>query len=537
MNLNLYGFGPPDARQWIIVDCGVTFGDASTPGVDIILPDPSFIVERRDDLLAIVLTHAHEDHMGAVARLWPQLKAPIYATPFTAWLMRDRLKEAGLLGTAKVHDIPLDARLTLGPFDLQLITITHSIPEPNGIAIRTPEGLVLHTGDWKIDPEPLIGRSTDQEAIEAVGREGVLAMVCDSTNVFVDGEAGSEADVREELIKVVGEQRGRVAVAAFASNVARLESAMVAARENDRHVALVGRSMHRMVAAARAVGLLKNLDDVIDEDEAGFLPPEKVLYLCTGSQGEPRAALTRIAHGAHRSVSLGDGDTVLFSSRVIPGNELAINALQNTLAERGVTVITDRQRPIHVSGHPCRDELRRMYQWARPRVAVPVHGEPRHLREHAAYAKSLQVPEAVVPFNGSMIRLAPGPVEIVDEAPAGRLHLDGDFLVPADGEALRERKRVAFNGVISVALAVDERGKVVSGPDVRARGLPEDEMDDLDAFLDDAAGEAEDAYGKLKRAAKGDDAAVEDAVVRAVRKLAQETFDKRPLVDAIILRV
>ncbi len=537
MNLNLYGFGPPDARQWIIVDCGVTFGDASTPGVDIILPDPSFIVERRDDLLAIVLTHAHEDHMGAVARLWPQLKAPIYATPFTAWLMRDRLKEAGLLGTAKVHDIPLDARLQLGPFDLQLITITHSIPEPNGIAIRTPAGLVLHTGDWKIDPEPLIGRSTDQEAIEAVGREGVLAMVCDSTNVFVEGEAGSEADVRAELIKVVGEQRGRVAIAAFASNVARLESAMVAAQENGRHVALVGRSMHRMVAAARSVGLLKGLDDLVDEDEAGFLPPEKVVYLCTGSQGEPRAALTRIAQGAHRSVNLGDGDTVLFSSRVIPGNELAINALQNMLAERGVKVITDRARPIHVSGHPCRDELRRMYQWARPRVAVPVHGEQRHLREHAAYAKSLQVPEAVVPFNGAMIRLAPGAVEVVDEAPAGRLHLDGDFLVPSDDEALRERKRVAFNGVISVALAVDERGKVVSGPDVRARGLPEDDMDELDAFLEDAAGEAEDAYGKLKRGAKDDDAAVEDAVARAVRRLAQETFDKRPLVDAIVLRV
>ncbi len=537
MNLNLYGFGPEGNRKWIIVDCGVTFGDSTTPGVEVITPDPSFIVERRQDLLAIVLTHAHEDHMGAVARLWPQLRAPIYATPFTAWLVRDRLKEAGLLGEAKVHDIALDARFDIGPFDLQLITLTHSIPEPNGLAIRTPAGLVLHTGDWKIDPDPVIGATTDDAALRALGEEGVLAMVCDSTNVFNPGEAGSEGDVRRELVKVIGEQTGRVAVAAFASNVARLESVMSAAAENDRHVALVGRSMHRMTAAAKAVGLLKGVPDTIEEDDAGFLPPEKVLYLCTGSQGEPRAALSRIASGSHRSVVLSKGDTVLFSSRVIPGNETAINALQNGLVDSGINVITDRQRPIHVSGHPCRDELRQMYQWARPRVAIPVHGEARHIEEHATFAKSLQIPEALAPRNGALIRLAPGPAEIIDHVEAGRWHADGAFLVPSDDDALRERKRLSYNGNISIALALDAKGRLVGGPDVRARGLPEDEEDDLQSFLDEAAEEAGDAYRTMNRSDREDEDKVESVVTRAVRKLAQEVFNRRPLVDAIVLRV
>lgn len=537
MNMNLYGFGPEGSRQWIMVDCGVTFGDAATPGVDVIMADPSYIVKRRKNLLGIVLTHAHEDHMGAVARLWAQLRAPIYATPFTAWLVRDRLKEAGLLGEASVHDVPLDGRINLGPFDLQLITLTHSIPEPNGLAIRTPAGLVLHTGDWKIDPDPLIGRTADEDAVRALAEEGVLAMVCDSTNVFVPGEAGSEGDVRRELIQVVKEQTGRVAVAAFASNVARLETALVAAREADRHVALVGRSMHRMTAAAQSVGLLKGFDDFIDEDEAGFLPPEKVLYLCTGSQGEPRAALSRIASGSHRSVTLSEGDAVLFSSRVIPGNETAINALQNQLAERGVRIITDRDRPIHVSGHPCRDELREMYQWARPRIAVPVHGEPRHILEHAAYAKSLQVPEAIAPRNGALIRLGPGPAEVLDHVAAQRLHLDGEALVSEDDDALRERKRASYNGVISVALAVNAKGKLVGGPDIRARGLPEKDADDLDAFFDEAVDEASDAYTTLDRSKRDDDEAAENAIARAVGRVARESFGKRPLVDAIILRV
>jgi ribonuclease J len=537
MNLNLYGYGPPNRRKWIIVDLGVTFGDLTTPGIDVILPDPAFIAERADDLLAIVLTHAHEDHMGAVARLWPRLRAPIYATPFTAWLVRDRLKEADLLDEVTVHEIPLDARLTIGPFDLQLITITHSIPEPNAIAIRTPKGLVLHTGDWKLDPEPLIGEATDVAAIRAIGEEGVLAMVCDSTNVFQEGESGSEASVRTELIKLVGEETGRVAVASFASNVARMETAIAAAQENGRSVCLVGRSMHRMAEAAKAVGLLKDARPFLDEEEAKAVPPEAVLYLCTGSQGEPRAALARIASGTHRNVSLGPGDVVVFSSRMIPGNEFEIHELQHKLVERGVRVVTAADRDVHVSGHPCRDELRQMYAWARPRIAIPVHGERRHLLEHAELARSLQVPKAIAARNGDMILLDPDKAGVIDEAPAGRLHLDAEVLVPADAESLRERRRMSVSGHLTVALAVDGAGKVLDGPDVRAVGFPDAPEKPLDAFLDEASEEAERAWRKLSRSERDDEDAAEDAVGRAVRRLAQIAYDRKPVVDVVILRL
>jgi ribonuclease J len=537
MNLNLYGYGPPNRRKWIIVDLGVTFGDLSTPGIEVIMPDPSYIVERADDLLAIVLTHAHEDHMGAVARLWPRLKAPIYATPFTAWLVRDRLKEANLLDVAPVHEIPLDGRLTIGPFDLQLITITHSIPEPNAIAIRTAKGLVLHTGDWKLDPDPLIGEATDDAAIRAIGEEGVLAMVCDSTNVFQEGESGSEASVRAELIKLVGEETGKVAIASFASNVARMETAIAAAQENGRSVCLVGRSMHRMSDAAKSVGLLKDARPFLDEEEAKERPPESVLYLCTGSQGEPRAALARIASGSHRNVSFGPGDIVVFSSRTIPGNELEIHELQNKLIERGVRVVTAADRDVHVSGHPCRDELKQMYAWARPRIAIPVHGERRHLVEHAELARSLQVPKAIAARNGDMILLDPDKAGVIDETPAGRLHEDAGLLVPADAEGLRERRRMSFNGHLTVALAVDDGGKIVDGPDVRAVGFPDAPEKPLDDFLDEAAEEAERAWRKLSRGERGDEDAAEEALGRAVRRLAQVAYDRRPFVDVVILRL
>lgn len=536
MNLNLYGFGPEDNRKWIIVDCGVTFGDLSTPGVDVILPDPEFILQFRDDLLGIVLTHAHEDHMGAVAWLWPQLRAPIFATPFTAWLVRDRLKEAGLLGEAKVKELPLGGNLTLGPFDLTLVTTTHSIPEPNGIAIRTPAGLVVHSGDWKLDPDPLIGKPADEAAFRALGDEGVLALVCDSTNVFTPGVAGSEADVRAEMTKVVGECAGRVAVASFASNVARMETAIHAGEANGRHVCLVGRSMKRMAAAADAVGLLKGVS-FVDEDEAGFLPEDKILFLCTGSQGEPRAALSRIAANNHRSVSFSSGDTVIFSSRVIPGNEKSILALYNQLADLGVTVITERDRPIHVSGHPCRDELKAMYDWVRPKIAIPVHGERRHLMEHAGLAKAWGAEHTYAPANGDIIALTPSGPEVIDQVPAGRLHLDGDFIVPADGDALRARRRVSYNGVIAVSFAINGSGKIIAGPEVRAQGLPEDEDDDLAGFLDEAAEEAADVFAGLKRDDRDATNRAESAVGRAVRKFAEETYKKRPIVDVMILKV
>lgn len=534
MNLNLYGYGPEEDRTWIIVDCGVTFGDLTTPGIDIITPDPRFIEERQHQLAAIVLTHAHEDHMGAVAHLWRKLRCPIYATPFTAWLMRDRLEQYDLLEEVELIEIGLHARFEIGPFDLQLVTLTHSIPEPNGLIIRTPAGLVLHTGDWKIDPEPLIGASTDVAALEAAGEEGVMAMVCDSTNVFTDGESGSEGEVRENLTQLVSEFDGKVAIAAFASNVARLETAIRAAEANGRRVCLVGRSMHRMTAASKAVGLLDDIQPFIDEEEAGYFPSDKILYLCTGSQGEPRAALSRIAEGSHRHVNLGAGDAVIFSSRIIPGNERGIFDLMNKLADRGVELVTEKDRHIHVSGHPCRDELAQMYAWAKPNVAIPVHGELRHLQEHARYARDLQVPHAIAPRNGSVIKITADGAAIVDETPAGRLHVDGNFLVGADAESIKARRRLAATGHITVAAVLSE-GALVSEIDIRATGIPEPDDCDLDEFLDDLADAAEDAFKRLGKRDRRDEGVVEETLRLAVRRTANAIWGKKPVVESIVL--
>jgi ribonuclease J len=537
MNLNAYGYGPEHARKWIIVDIGVTFAGSDTPGVEVILPDPAYLEERRDDILGIVLTHAHEDHIGAVGWLWPRLKAPIYATPFTAALVREKLRERGLIDKAPLIELPLKGKLTLGPFEIELITLTHSIPEPNGVAIRTPLGLVWHTGDWKIDPDPLIGETTDVEALRRIADEGVLAMVCDSTNVFVEGEAGSEADVREELKNLIAGLKGRVAVTAFASNVARVDTAIRAAQACGRTVCLVGRSMHKVVGAALSVGLLRDAPQFVDEAEAGCLPRENVLYLCTGSQGEPRAALTRIARGEHRHVSLTEGDAVIFSSRVIPGNEAAIFSLYNVLAERGVQVITSADENVHVSGHPCRGELRQMYQWARPRIAVPVHGERRHLVEHVKLARELQVPDALAPRNGDLIRLAPGRAEVIDEVPAGRLYADGFSLVEAEDEALQERRRIGAEGIISVGIVV-HAGKhaILSGPDVRTRGLSMVDEEELEIALEELESTAEAAFNRLSHADRGEDEAAEAAISRAVRKAAERLWGKRPFVEVMLMR-
>jgi ribonuclease J len=538
MNFNLYGFGPPDDRKWIVVDLGVTFGDQTTPGVEVILPDPEFIEEHARDILGIVLTHAHEDHIGAVAWLWPRLKAPIYATPFTAFLLREKLREADLLDAARITEVPLNGSIRLGPFELDLITLTHSIPEPNGLAIRTPLGVVLHTGDWKIDPDPLTGKVTDEAAIRRLGDEGVLAMVCDSTNVFVDGEAGSEAEVRTTLNALIGELKGRIAAACFASNVARMDSIIRAAEANGRRVCLVGRSMIRMSAAARSVGLLEGVREFIPDTEAKHLPDDKVLYLCTGSQGEPRAALARVADGTHPHVKLGVGDACIFSSRVIPGNEVPIRNLQNKLADLGVRLYTERDHPgIHVSGHPCRDELKRMYQWARPRIAVPTHGERRHLLEHVALAKDLQVPEAIAPRNGDMVRLAPGMAMIIDETPAGRLYVDAGVVTPENGDALRERRHAAHNGVLMVSVVLDGRSMLASGPQIRAIGLPGDAEYPLEDALDDLAEEAETVLKRLSPEERDDDHAVETALSRVVKKAAFRIWERRPVVETTVLRV
>jgi ribonuclease J len=538
MNLNAYGYGPPDARKWIIVDIGVTFGrEDTTPGVDLILPDPTYLEEERDNIIGIVLTHAHEDHIGALGWLWPRLKAPVYATPFTAALVREKLKEHNLLEKVPLTEIALKGQLTLGPFEIDFVTLTHSIPEPNGLAIRTPLGLVWHTGDWKIDPDPLIGETTDEAKLRAMADEGILAMVCDSTNVFVEGTAGSEGDVREKLTEIVARCTGRVAVTAFASNVARVETALLAARATGRTPCLVGRSMHRIFGAAQSVGLLQDAPFVMDEEEASALDPERVLYLCTGSQGEARAALSRIARGDHRHVSLKQGDTVIFSSRVIPGNEAAIHDLQNAFLEKGVELITADDHFVHVSGHPARDELRQMYQWARPHIAVPVHGEKRHIREHVKLAQELQVPEQIAPRNGDLIRLAPGPVALIDEVPSGRLYVDGNVIIEAEDDALKDRKRLGAEGAVHVSLAVSAKNAIVAGPTINVRGLSMEDEEDFDIALEELEKSAKAAFAKLNHSDREDDESVEANIMRAVRKSAERLWRKRPLVDVTVLRI
>jgi len=538
MNFNCYGYGPPDDRKWIIVDVGVTFGDQTTPGVEIILPDPQFMEENADDILGIILTHAHEDHIGAMGWLWPRLRAPIYATPFTAFLLREKMRERGCLDDADITEVPLSGTITLGPFESTLITLTHSIPEPNGLAIKTPLGTILHTGDWKIDPDPLLGGVTDADAIRRLGDEGVLAMVCDSTNVFVDGHAGSEADVRVQMNDLIGKLKGKVAVACFASNVARMDTIIRAAQANGRRVCLVGRSMFRMAAAAGSVGLFKGLEPFLNDAEARRFPDDKILYLCTGSQGEARAALARIADGAHPHVKLGSGDHCIFSSRVIPGNEVPIRNLQNKMAERGIRLYTERDHPgIHVSGHPCRDELKEMYAWARPQIAVPTHGERRHLLEHAALARDLQVAQTIAPRNGDMVRLAPGRAEVIDEVTAGRLYVDGGVVTVENGDALRERKHASHSGMLAVSVVLDERGRIVSGPQVRSIGLPGDQDTPLDDALDQLEQAVEDMIKRLNSDERDDDDAVEQAISRTLKKASHRIWQRRPIVEATVLRV
>ena len=527
MNLNCYGYGPPDDRRWIVLDCGVMFGrEGHTPGVDIIAPDIRFLEENRENVLGIVLTHGHEDHIGAVPLLWPKLRCPVYATPFTASLVRGKLEEAGLEDEVRVRTVPLSGKLTLGPFKLELVTLTHSIPEPNAVAIRTQLGTVVHSGDWKIDPDPQLGEVTDTKKLRALGEEGVLALVCDSTNALVPGESGSEADVRKELHKLIGTLTGRVAVTSFASNVARLDSIAHAARAHGREIVLVGRSMRRMVEAARETGYLKDFPRVWAEDDAAQLAAGRVLYLCTGSQGEQKAALARIASGNHPFVSLGEGDTVVFSSRIIPGNDLAIFDLQNQLAARGVAVITEKDHFVHVSGHPARDELAQMYAMVKPKIAIPVHGELRHMTEHARFARELQVPEAIVVRNGELLRLAPGPAEPIDEVPSGRLHLDGDILVHEDDGYAKARRAMSFSGFIGITVVVDRKGRPSADPVFHISGVPEEVIEPVKEAVARAMG------GKRS---KGED--LQESVRIAARRAANDVWGKKPVVTVEVVEV
>ena len=534
MNLNLYGYGPPpDGHQWLMVDLGVTFGDGSVPGVEVVMPDPAFIAERRGRLLGLVLTHAHEDHLGAVPYLWERLGCPVFATPFAVSILKRKLREAGLEGKVPIHVVPLGGRIEIGPFDVELVTVTHSIPEPNALAIRTPLGTVVHTGDWKFDPEPVVGPLSDEDALRRLGDAGVLAIVCDSTNVFTPGVSGSESELEATLTDLIRAAPARVAVACFATNVARLETISKAALACGRDVVLAGRSLRRINEAARENGYLAATRAFLDEDAVGWLPPGRAVVICTGSQGEPRAALARIAADEHPNVTLEEGDVVIFSSRVIPGNEAAIAKVQNDLARRGVKIITWRDHHVHVSGHPARDELARMYQLVRPRVAVPVHGELRHLLEHAELARACQVPEAVVAENGGFVRLAPGKAEVVNRVPVGRLAVDGNRLVPLDGALVRERNRAIYNGSAVVTVALDARGRVKGEVQISTLGV-------MEAGDESALGVVRETIEEIVAATpadrRGDDAALKEALRIAVRRVFRDRFDKRPVTSIHLVR-
>jgi ribonuclease J len=528
MNLNLYRF----AGQWLAVDCGIGFGGNENPEADVMVPDPAFIAERRDRLAGLVITHAHEDHIGAVAWLWRQLRCPVYATPFAAAVLRRKLAEVGLLDAVKLTVVPAGGSMEVGPFSLQFIRVAHSIPEAQALVIRTPAGIVVHTGDFKLDPEPLVGPRTDEAAFAAIGNEGVLAMVCDSTNAMVDGHSGSEGDVRRSLSTLIRSLRGRVAVTCFASNVARVESVALAARDAGRSVALVGRSLRNLDAAARECGYLKGIRPFLSEDAANDVSDDNLLMLVTGSQGEPRSAMARIAADTHPRIELGEGDTVVFSSRMIPGNERAIGTMQDSLVRRGVRVITDADHMVHVSGHPARDELRRLYALVKPRYSVPVHGEWRHMAAHAALAREVGV-TPVTMEDGDVLSLAPGVPEIVDSVPVGRLVLDGNRLVPLAGSVMGARRRMLFNGVAIASLAVDEAGRLCGHPRISAPGL----YDAADPEMARIGAELAEALAGLPTPMRREDAALTEATRTAFRRVLGKRLQKRPMVDVHLLRV
>nr|WP_246499424.1 ribonuclease J [Azospirillum soli] len=533
MNLNLYGH----RGKWLMVDLGISFADDTMPGLDVIMPDPAFIAERKDDLVGLVVTHAHEDHLGAIQYLWPQLRCPVYCTPFTASVLRAKLHERGLAATVPITEVPLGGSVEVGPFAVEYVTVTHSIPEPNALAIRTPVGTVLHTGDWKLDPEPMLGDTADEERLRQIGDEGVLALVGDSTNALVPGSSGSEAGVRKALTELIGQHPDvRIAVSCFATNVARLESIAHAAAEHGRHVALVGRSLWRINEAARSNGYMAEVPAFLTEHDANYVPREKLVLICTGSQGEPRSALARIASDDHPQVTLQRGDVVIFSSREIPGNERAIGRMQNLLVSQGIRVVTADDAPVHVSGHPAKDELVRMYQWVRPRIAVPVHGEQRHQQEHAKLAQGCQVPEALIPSNGELIRLGPGgPARVVAHVRAGRMALDGKRLVPLDTGLMRSRHRMVHNGAAVATLVMNGKGELVTAPQVAVMGLLDDSAD-RDMLLD-VVDAVREAVADLSKTARMDDEQVRNAARIAVRRCFNATHGKKPVTEVHLVRV
>ena len=535
MNLNLYAYGKPDNQKWIIVDVGVTFADDSVPGIDLIYPDPGFIVDKKDDVLGIVLTHAHEDHIGAIAHVWPKIKCNIYATPFTSVLVREKFKEKKIDISAHLKLVELNGSLDLDPFKIEFVTLTHSILEPNGLKINTPGGTILHTGDWKCDPNPLIGNKIDEQKLKKIGDEGVLAMICDSTNVFNVGRAGSELDVRKNMLNLIQRLKKRIIVTSFASNVARMESVFYCAEKIGRQISLVGRSMHRIFKAARECGYLKNVIEPIDSRNAKNIGRDKIIYLCTGSQGEPMGAMTRIANYIHPDVYIEKGDAVIFSSKIIPGNEKKLYKLHNQLVKEGVEVISEENEFIHVSGHPNREDLRDMYNWVRPKSIIPVHGEHRHMFEHIIFAKEMQVPYPVEVENGDIVKLFPGDKpEVYDKAPSGRLYVDGNIAVEEDSRSIKERRNISANGILDVAILVTPKGNIHNKPILNYSGLPIDNDEDYKYELENIIEKTAKTFSLNNQNQKDN---IIDAIKISCRKITKEITGKKPLTSIKLIRI
>ncbi|SIP97597.1 ribonuclease J [Rhizobium sp. RU20A] len=536
MNLALYGFGRPKQRKWIMVDCGVTFPGPDLPGVDLVLPDVSFLAHERKNLLGIIITHAHEDHYGALNDLWPGLAVPIYASPFTAGMLEAKRNYEGTRGELPITIFKQGDRINVGPFEVEAIGVNHSIPEPMALKISTPLGTVLHTGDWKIDLEPSLGPLTDEDRLRGIGEEGVLALVCDSTNAMRDGVSPSEREVSDSLTEIIRNAEGRVGITTFSSNVGRIRSIARAAEAADREVLLLGSSMKRVVAVARDIGLMEGIKPFIDEDEFGYIPRDKVVVILTGSQGEPRAALAKISRDEMRNVAFSAGDTIVFSSRAIPGNEKAINDIKNGLIEQGILIVTDSEALVHVSGHPRRHELQQMYGWLKPQIVVPVHGEAAHLTAHGELARQSGIAKVPRVRNGDMLKLAPGEPEVVDEAPHGRIFKDGNLIGDFDEMGIGERRKLSFAGHVSVSVVLNERYDFVADPDLVAIGLPEfdDEGEDMeDALYDAVLGAVE----SIPRGKRKDLAMLQEAVRRAVRSTANQIWGKKPLVTVFVIKV
>ncbi len=535
MNMNLYAYGKEENQKWIIVDMGVTFADDSIPGIDLIYPDPGFILDKKEDLLGIVLTHAHEDHIGSVAHIWPKLKCKIYATPFTAVLITEKFKEKKIDISKYLEIVPLNGKIKLGPFDIDFVTLTHSILEPNGLSIKTPAGIVLHTGDWKVDPNPLIGNKIDEKKLKEIGNKNIIAMICDSTNVFSPGRAGSESDVRESLLKIIETKTKRVVVTSFASNVARMETVFYCAKKTNRKISLVGRSMNRIYKAAKQCGYLKDLIKPIEPKEARKVARDKILYLCTGSQGEPMGAMKRIINGTHPDVLLESKDSIIFSSKIIPGNEKKLYQLHNQIVKRNIEIITEENAFVHVSGHPNRDDLKDMYKWVKPKCIIPVHGEHRHMIEHVNFAKEMQIPQTLQIENGDIIRLYPGnEPQIVDKAPSGRMYLDGSIGVNEDSKSIKDRKNLSMNGYLEVTLIVSNNGKIKK-PVISYKGIPQEEISEN--FIFDMEDEISNICRTFSVESKKQEHNLIEMLKQNCRRIVKEKTGKKPYTNINIARI